>query len=78
MGVSATRDYVKTLVDFCKKHDILLISDAAYCDVYFDENEKPFSVLEFDGAKDIAVEFFSLSKPYAITGWRLGWLCVKL
>ena len=37
--------------------------------------EKPFSVLEFDGAKDIAVEFFSLSKPYAITGWRLGWLC---
>lgn len=75
LGVSATRDYVKTLVDFCKKHDILLISDAAYCDVYFDENEKPFSVLEFDGAKDIAVEFFSLSKPYAITGWRLGWLC---
>lgn len=75
LGVSATRDYVKTLVDFCKKHDILLISDAAYCDVYFDENEKPFSVLEFEGAKDIAVEFFSLSKPYAITGWRLGWLC---
>lgn len=75
LGVSATKDYVKTLVDFCKKHDILLISDAAYCDVYFDENEKPFSVLEFDGAKDIAVEFFSLSKPYAITGWRLGWLC---
>ena len=53
----------------------MLISDAAYCDVYFDENEKPFSVLEFEGAKDIAVEFFSLSKPYAITGWRLGWLC---
>ncbi len=75
LGVSASRDYVKSLVEFCKKHDILLISDAAYCDIYFDDNEKPFSVLEFAGAKDTAVEFFSLSKPYAITGWRLGWLC---
>lgn len=75
LGVSATRQYVQTVVDFCRKHDILLISDAAYCDIYFEEKEKPFSVLELDGAKDIAVEFFSLSKPYAITGWRLGWLC---
>lgn len=53
----------------------MLISDAAYCDIYFDEKEKPFSVLELQNAKDVAVEFFSLSKPYAITGWRLGWLC---
>lgn len=75
LGAGMSREYAKSLVDFCKKHDILLISDAAYCDIYFDENEKPFSILEFDGAKDIAVEFFSLSKPYAITGWRLGWLC---
>ena len=75
LGVSATRDYIKTVIDFCKKHDCLLISDAAYCDVYFDENDKPFSVLEFKGAKDIAVEFFTLSKPYAVTGWRLGWIC---
>ena len=74
-GVSASREYVQSVVDFCKKHDILLMSDAAYCDIYFDENEKPFSVLELKGAKDVAVEFFSLSKPYAITGWRLGWLC---
>jgi len=75
LGVSATREYVKSVIDFCKKHDILLISDAAYCDMYFDENDKPFSVLELDGAKDIAIEMFSLSKPYAITGWRLGWIC---
>ncbi len=75
LGVSASREYVQSVVDFCKKHDILLMSDAAYCDIYFDENEKPFSVLELKGAKDVAVEFFSLSKPYAITGWRLGWLC---
>ena len=51
------------------------MSDAAYCDIYFDRDDKPFSVLEIPGAKEIAVEFFSLSKPYAITGWRLGWLC---
>lgn len=75
LGVTATKEYVQTIVDFCKKHHILLISDAAYCDLYFDENEKPFSVLELKGAKDVAVEMFSLSKPYAITGWRLGWVC---
>ena len=75
MGVGTTREYVKSVVDFCKKHQVLLISDAAYCDLYFEENEKPFSVFEIDGAKDIAVEFYSFSKPYAITGWRLGWVC---
>ncbi|MBQ8459617.1 aminotransferase class I/II-fold pyridoxal phosphate-dependent enzyme [bacterium] len=75
LGVSATKEYVQTVVDFCKKHNILLIADAAYCDLYFYEEDKPFSVLELKGAKDIAVEMFSLSKPYAITGWRLGWIC---
>ena len=75
LGVMATKDYVQRVVDFCKKHDILLISDAAYCDLYFDEAHKPFSVFELKGAKDIAVEMFTLSKPYAVTGWRLGWLC---
>lgn len=75
LGVSTSKAYVQTIVDFCKKHNILLMSDAAYCDLYFDAESKPFSILELDGAKDVAVEFFSLSKPYAITGWRLGWLC---
>ena len=75
MGVGTTKEYVKTIVDFCKKHQVLLISDAAYCDMYFAEDEKPFSVFEIEGAKDIAVEFHSFSKPYAITGWRLGWVC---
>lgn len=75
LGVSATREYVQSVVDFCRKHNILLISDAAYCDVYFDENDRPFSTLELKGAKDVTVELFTLSKPYAITGWRLGWMC---
>ena len=75
LGVSATREYVKSVVDFCRRENILLASDAAYSELYFREEEKPFSVFEIEGAKDIAVEFFSLSKPYALTGWRLGWIC---
>lgn len=75
LGVSASREYVQSVIDFCKKHNYLLIADAAYCDLYFEEKEKPFSVLELNGAKEVAVELFSLSKPYAITGWRLGWMC---
>lgn len=75
LGIGATREYIKTVLDFCKKYDILLISDAAYCDMYYDESVKPFSIFEFKGAKDNAVEIFTLSKPYALTGWRLGWIC---
>ena len=63
------------MVRFCKKHDLLLISDAAYTDMYFKPELKPMSILELEGAKDIAVEFYSFSKPYALTGWRLGWIC---
>ena len=75
LGATATKEYLEHVVSFCKKHNILLISDAAYVDMYFDEKLKPMSVLEIEGAKDIAVEFFSFSKPYALTGWRLGWIC---
>ncbi|MDR1167655.1 MAG: aminotransferase class I/II-fold pyridoxal phosphate-dependent enzyme [Heliobacteriaceae bacterium] len=75
LGAVTTKEYVKSVVDFCKKYGILLISDAAYSDLYFDESVKPFSVFEIEGAKDIAVEFFSFSKPYALTGWRVGWVC---
>lgn len=75
LGATANIDYFKKLVEFCKNRNILLISDAAYTDMYFDENDLPPSILQVDGAKDIAVEFFSFSKPYAMTGWRLGWVC---
>lgn len=75
LGATATIEYLKKIVDFCKKHKILLISDAAYTDMYFDEKKLPPSILQIEGAKDIAVEFFSFSKPYAMTGWRLGWIC---
>ena len=75
LGATATREYYESLVTFCKKHHILLISDAAYAEVYFKPELKPMSILEIEGAKDIAVEFHSLSKPYAMTGWRAGWIC---
>ena len=75
LGATCTFEYMQKAVDFCKKHDVLLIYDNAYCDIYFDEANKPRSILECEGAKDIAVEFYSFSKPYAMTGWRLGWVC---
>ncbi len=75
IGATATREYMQSIVEFCKKHHVLLVSDAAYTDMYFKPELKPMSILEIEGAKDIAVEFFSFSKPYAMTGWRLGWIC---
>lgn len=75
LGACCTLEYLKEIVDFCKRENILIISDAAYTDMYFDENNKPHSILEIGGAKDIAVEFYSFSKPYAMTGWRIGWVC---
>jgi len=75
LGCLATREYYEQVVKFCKKHNILLVSDAAYADLSFNPDKRPISILEIDGAKDIAVEFFSFSKPYAMTGWRLGWIC---
>ena len=75
LGATATKEYLTSVVEFCKKHHILLVSDAAYVEMYFKPELKPMSILEIEGAKDIAVEFFSFSKPYAMTGWRLGWIC---
>lgn len=75
LGVPATREYLQSVVEFCYKHNILLVSDVAYADMYFEGEEKPASIFEFPKAKEIAVEFHSLSKPYALTGWRIGWAC---
>lgn len=75
LGATATREYLKSVVDFARKNKIALISDLAYADMYWGEQEPPASILEFDGAKDIAIEFHSLSKPYSMTGWRIGWAC---
>lgn len=65
-------DFYQELVDFCKKHKIYIISDIAYCELYFDEKDKPHSILEIPGAKDIAIEFSSVSKSYSMPGCRVG------
>jgi len=75
LGAVATKEYLQKCVDFCIKHQIILMSDNAYSEIYFDDNDKPLSILELKGAKDVAVEFHSFSKPYAMTGWRIGWVC---
>lgn len=57
-------DFYKEIIKFAKKHDIWVLSDLAYADIYFDDNNPPPSILQVDGAKDIAIEFQSLSKTY--------------
>ena len=68
----ASLDFYKDLVAFAKKHEILILSDLAYAEVYFDENNPPPSVLEVPGAMDVTVEFTSMSKTYSMAGWRMG------
>ncbi len=65
-------DFYKEVVRYCKEHDILILSDLAYAEIYFDADNPPPSILEVEGAKDIAVEFTSLSKTYSMPGWRMG------
>jgi alanine-synthesizing transaminase len=63
-------DFYREIVRIARKHEIWILSDLAYADIYFDD--PPPSILQIDGAKDIAVEFQSLSKTYAMPGWRMG------
>jgi alanine-synthesizing transaminase len=64
-------DFYKEVIQFAKKHEMWVLSDLAYADIYFGDNPPP-SILQVDGAKDIAIEFQSLSKTYAMPGWRMG------
>lgn len=70
-GQTASRAFYEKIVSFGKKHDIIIVQDAAYAAIQLDGRE-PVSILSVDGAKDIAVEIHSLSKSYNMTGWRLG------
>ncbi len=68
----APRDYLERTVAFCRRHDILIAYDNPYCEITFDGYVAP-SIFEIPGARDIAVEFHSLSKSFCMTGWRLAW-----
>jgi len=67
-------DFFIKIVDFAKEHDMLIIHDFAYADLVFDDYKAP-SFMQVKGAKDVGVEFFSLSKSYSMPGWRVGF-CV--
>ena len=73
-AATATKEFYTKLVALAKEKGIILISDMAYSEIYYDD-QKPMSILEIDGAKDVAIEFHSLSKTYNMTGWRVGWAC---
>ena len=67
-------DFFQKVIDFAREHNIWVIHDLAYADIVFDGYKAP-SILQIEGAEDIAVEFFSLSKSYNMPGWRVGFMC---
>ncbi len=73
-SATAEKGFYQDLVNFAKKHKLIVISDLAYSELTFD-GYRPPSFFEVEGAKDVAIEFHSLSKTYNMTGWRLGWAC---
>ena len=69
---TASLDFYRDLVAFAKRHELILLSDLAYAEVYFDDNDPPPSMLQVPGAMDVAVEFTSMSKTFSMAGWRMG------
>jgi LL-diaminopimelate aminotransferase len=73
-AVVEDNSFIVEAIAFCKKHEILLIYDNAYSEVTFEGYTAP-SIFQFEGAKDIALEFHSFSKTFNMAGWRVGWVC---
>ena len=72
-SVIMTKDYFKRAIEFAQNNQIIICHDAAYSEIYYD-GKRPASFMEVEGAKDVGVEFHSLSKTYNMTGWRLGFV----
>jgi LL-diaminopimelate aminotransferase len=70
----ADREFLERAVAFCREHGIVLCHDAPYSEIAFD-GYRPLSLFEIPGAKEVGLEFHSLSKTYNMTGWRIGWVC---
>ncbi|MFH0877925.1 MAG: LL-diaminopimelate aminotransferase [Candidatus Omnitrophota bacterium] len=73
-SATAENNFFQSVVEFAAKHNIIVCHDAAYSEIAFD-GYKPSSFLGIPGAKEVGVEFHSLSKTFNMTGWRLGWVC---
>jgi len=72
-GVVATRDFYQRVIDFARKHRIVIVQDAAHILLTYEGS--PLSFLSVPGAKDVGVEVHSLSKGFHMIGWRIGWVC---
>jgi len=72
-GALADKDFLKKTVDFAKQNELIICQDMAYSEITFDK-AKSLSIFQIDGAKDNCLEFFSFSKTYGMTGWRLGFV----
>jgi len=70
----ASENFYQELINFARRNKIIIVSDAAYSEMAYD-GYKPPSLLEFEGAREVVIEFHSLSKTYNMTGWRIGWAC---
>jgi len=69
-GATATKEFFKEVIELAKKYDFIVAHDAAYIEMYYEE--PPISIFEIEGAKEVAIEFHSLSKTFCMTGWRIG------
>lgn len=72
-SATAGPGFFKKVIDFARKYNVIVAHDAAYSEIYYEE--KPVSFLSVPGAREVGVEFHSLSKTYNMTGWRIGWVC---
>lgn len=73
-AATAERSFYEELVAIARDKGMILVSDMAYSEIYY-EGKRPVSILEVNGAKDVAIEFHSFSKTFNMTGWRIGWAC---
>jgi LL-diaminopimelate aminotransferase len=73
-AVVADKSFYKGLISVAIRNSMIVAADFAYSELYYD-NQQPASFLQIDGAKEVGVEFHSLSKTYNMTGWRIGWVC---
>ncbi|MBP9128286.1 MAG: LL-diaminopimelate aminotransferase [Elusimicrobia bacterium] len=73
LSVTAPRSFYEAVIRLAREHGFLVVHDAAYSEMYYDE--PPVSFLQIPGAKEVGIEFHSCSKTYNMTGWRVGWVC---
>jgi len=71
-GAVAPPAFFERCVALARKHNFIICSDAAYAEMYFNDNDRPHAILEVAGAKDVCIELFSLSKTFNMTGWRIA------